>query len=44
VLGLEQAKACARDLVECALAELGIFAKKGEALAALARYIVERKR
>ena len=44
LMGLEQAKARAGELVDCALEELGIFGKKGEHLAALARYIVERNR
>jgi geranylgeranyl diphosphate synthase type II len=44
LMGLEQAKARAGELVERALEELTIFGKKGEPLAALARYILERKR
>jgi len=44
VLGLEIAKAKAQELVGRALRELGIFGDKGEALASLAHYIVERNR
>ncbi len=44
LIGPEQAKVRARELVDSALAELPIFAEKGEPLAAIARYIVERKR
>lgn len=44
VLGLEQAKVRACELVDDALDELKAFGKRAEPLAALARYIVERKR
>ena len=44
LMGLEQAKARAGELVDSALNQLRIFGKKGEPLAALARYILERKR
>jgi geranylgeranyl diphosphate synthase type II len=44
LLGLETAKVHARDLVDHALEELSIFGSKGNVLATLARYIVERNR
>lgn len=42
LIGLEQARAQARHLVELALERLQIFGIRGEALAAVARYIIER--
>jgi geranylgeranyl diphosphate synthase type II len=42
LIGLEQAKARANDLIERALEELKIFGIRGDPLAALARYVVER--
>jgi geranylgeranyl diphosphate synthase type II len=44
LIGLEQAKARARGLIESALEELEMFGQKGEPLAALARYMIERKK
>ena len=44
VLGLQQAKTYAEELVDYALAALRIFGKKGQPLAALARYIIERNK
>jgi len=44
LIGVEEAKVRARELVEKALAELIIFAEKAEPLAAIARYVIERKR
>ncbi|MCK4785287.1 MAG: polyprenyl synthetase family protein, partial [Desulfobacteraceae bacterium] len=44
VMGLEGAKARAGELVESALAALRIFDMKGEPLAALARYVIERRK
>jgi len=44
LMGLEQAKARAGELIDNALEELRIFGKKGEPLAAIARYVVERTR
>jgi len=44
LMGLEQAKARAAELIDSALEQLRIFGKKGEPLAVLARYIIERKR
>jgi geranylgeranyl diphosphate synthase type II len=44
VLGLQQAKTYAEELVDRALAALRIFGKKGQPLAALARYIIERNK
>ncbi len=44
LMGLEQTKARAGELIDSALKELRIFGKKGEPLAALARYILERKK
>jgi geranylgeranyl diphosphate synthase type II len=44
LMGLEQAKARAGELIDSALEELRMFGKKGEPLAALARYVVERTR
>jgi geranylgeranyl diphosphate synthase type II len=44
LMGLEQTKARAGELIDSALEELRIFGKKGEPLAALARYILERKK
>jgi geranylgeranyl diphosphate synthase type II len=43
-MGLERAKARAGELIDSALEQLMIFGKKGEPLAALARYVVERTR
>jgi len=42
LIGLEQAKARAIALVDSALEELTVFDMRGEPLAALARYIIER--
>ena len=42
LIGLEQAKARASELIDIALEELKIFGIRGEPLAVLARYIVER--
>jgi geranylgeranyl diphosphate synthase type II len=42
--GLDQAKARANQLVDKASEALRIFGKKGEALVALARYVIERNR
>ncbi len=42
VMGLRQAKSYAAELVDRALAALEIFGKKGDPLAGLARYIIER--
>ena len=44
LMGLERAKARAGELIDIALEEIGIFGKKGEPLAALAHYVLERKR
>ena len=44
VMGLEEAKARAGELVESALAAVRIFDMKGEPLAALARYVIERRK
>jgi len=44
LIGLEQAKARARELVDSALEELEVFDMRGQPLAALARYIIERKK
>ena len=44
LMGLERAKARAGKLIDSALEQLMIFGKKGEPLAALARYVVERTR
>lgn len=44
LMGLEWAKARAGELIDSALEELRIFGKKGEPLAALARYILERRK
>jgi geranylgeranyl diphosphate synthase type II len=44
VIGLGQAKARASELIDSALKELRIFGKKGQPLAALGRYIIERNR
>jgi len=44
LIGLDQAKAHARQLIGKALEELKILGKKGEPLTALACYIIERKR
>jgi geranylgeranyl diphosphate synthase type II len=44
LMGLEQTKARAGELIDSALEELRIFGKKGEPLAALACYILERKK
>jgi geranylgeranyl pyrophosphate synthase len=44
VMGLEETKLRTGELVKRALAEIQIFEEKGEPLAALARYIVERNR
>jgi hypothetical protein len=43
-MGLQKAKFRAKELIDTALEELRIFGKKGEPLAALGRYIIERKR
>ena len=43
VMGLKQAKARANELVDTAVEELSMFGHRAEPLAALARYIVERK-
>ncbi len=44
LMGREQAKARANELIDSALQELSLFGAKGEPLAALARYIVNRRR
>ncbi|NVM21209.1 MAG: polyprenyl synthetase family protein [Desulfobacterales bacterium] len=44
LMGLEQAKARAGELLDSALEQLEIFGKKAEPLAAVARYILERNR
>ena len=44
LLGLEQSKRFARELIENALQSLESFDQKAEPLRAIARYIVERKR
>jgi geranylgeranyl diphosphate synthase type II len=44
LMGLQQSKARAAELVDMALEELRIFGKKGMPLAALGRYIIERNR
>jgi geranylgeranyl diphosphate synthase type II len=44
VLGLQQAKTYAEELVDRALEALRIFGEKGQPLAALARYIIERNK
>ncbi len=44
MIGLEQAKARAGDLIEHALEELKIFGIRGEPLAALGRYVIERNK
>ena len=44
LMGLQKAKFRAKELIDTALEELRIFGKKGEPLAALGRYIIERKR
>jgi geranylgeranyl diphosphate synthase type II len=44
MIGLEQAKARASDLIEHALEELKIFGIRGEPLAALGRYVIERNK
>jgi geranylgeranyl diphosphate synthase type II len=44
LMGLEQAKVRAGELIDSALEELRVFGKKGEPLADLARYVLERKR
>ncbi|MBW2259819.1 MAG: polyprenyl synthetase family protein [Deltaproteobacteria bacterium] len=44
LIGLEQAKARARELVDSALEELEVFDMRGQPLAALARYIIERRK
>jgi geranylgeranyl diphosphate synthase type II len=44
LMGLQQAKKRAGELVDCALEQLTSFGKRGEPLAALAKYILERKR
>jgi len=44
LMGLKQAKIRACELIDSALEELRFFGKKGEPLAALARYVLERKR
>ena len=44
LIGLEKTKAHARKLIDSALEELKVFGTKGMPLAALARYIIERKK
>ncbi|NVL91127.1 MAG: polyprenyl synthetase family protein [Desulfobacterales bacterium] len=44
LMGREQAKARANELIDSALQELSLFGAKGEPLVALARYIVNRRR
>jgi geranylgeranyl diphosphate synthase type II len=44
LIGLEQARARARGLIDSALEALNMFGAKGEPLAALARYMIERKK
>ena len=44
LMGLKNAKLRANKLIDAALEEIRIFGKKGEPLAALGRYIVERKK
>ena len=44
LMGLEQAKALAAELIDSALEEIKIFGTKGEHLAALARYVIEREK
>lgn len=44
LMGLKQAKARAAELIDNALEEIKIFGTREEPLAALARYIIERKR
>jgi len=44
LIGLERAKARARHLMERALEQLKIFGIRGDPLAALARYVVERNK
>jgi geranylgeranyl diphosphate synthase type II len=44
LIGLEQAKARALELVDSALEELEVFDMRGQPLAALARYIIERRK
>jgi geranylgeranyl diphosphate synthase type II len=44
LIGLEQAKARATELIDSALEELKDFDMRGQPLAALARYIIERKK
>jgi geranylgeranyl diphosphate synthase type II len=44
LMGLQQAKARAGELIDRALEELRLFGKKGEPLAAIARYVLERKK
>jgi geranylgeranyl diphosphate synthase type II len=44
LIGLEEAKARAAELINSALEELKVFDNRGQPLAALARYIIERKK
>jgi geranylgeranyl diphosphate synthase type II len=44
LMGLEQAKARMKELVEGALKELDAFEDRGSPLAAIARYVIERNR
>jgi len=44
LIGIEQAKARATALIDSALEKLEVFDMRGQPLAALARYIVERKK
>ena len=44
LIGLEQAKVRAAQLIDSALEELSFFDKRGQPLAALARYMIERKK
>jgi geranylgeranyl pyrophosphate synthase len=44
LIGLEQAKLRARELIDSSLEELRVFDMRGQPLAALARYVIERKK
>ena len=44
LIGLEQAKTRAIELIDSALEELEVFDMRGQPLAALARYMIERKK
>jgi geranylgeranyl diphosphate synthase type II len=44
LMGVEETKTCTRKLVGLAVAELSTFGDKGEPLAAIARFIIERDR